>query len=91
MNRNACVFLAGLGSGIGLGMLLTPKSGPQTRSLIQEKASDGATYLRERGIEMRDAATDVIREGTRKVNKETEAVKAAVNAGKRAYDDTLRS
>jgi gas vesicle protein len=91
MNRDTFGFLIGLGAGVGLGMLLAPRSGEQTRSLIQEKAGDGAAYLRKRGTEVVDGAADAIRDGTGKVAKGAEAVRAAVEAGKRAYGEAIRS
>jgi gas vesicle protein len=89
--RNIFGFLTGLCAGVGVGILLAPDSGKETRSLIGKRAADGAAFLRQRGTEVRDAATEAIREGTRKVNKETDAVKAAVDAGKQAYSDSLQS
>ena len=91
MNRNMCGFLVGLGAGVGLGVLLAPRAGDKTRSLIRGKAADGAAYLRERGIEVRDAAAEAIRESTRQVNKGTDAIRTAVNAGKNAFRESIQS
>jgi gas vesicle protein len=91
MNRDMCGFLIGVGAGVGLGVLLAPRSGEKTRSLIRERATDGAEYLRQRGTDVHDAANDVIRESSRKITKGTEAVKAAVDAGKQAYTEAMQS
>jgi len=91
MNRNACGFLVGLGAGVGMGILLAPRAGEKTRSLIRRKAVDGASYLRERTTEVRDTAADVIREQAQKVSQGTEAVKAAVNAGRQAFIKSMHS
>ncbi len=91
MNRNAFGFLVGLSAGVGVGLLLAPRSGEKTRLLIQRKAVDGAAYLRDRGTEIRDAATDAIREKARRVNQGTEAVRAAVNAGRQAFAESINS
>ncbi len=40
-------FLAGLGLGIGLGVLFAPKSGEQTRSDLQSRANELANTARE--------------------------------------------
>jgi gas vesicle protein len=91
MNRNAFGFLVGLSAGVGVGLLLAPRAGEKTRLLIRRKAVDGAAYLRERGTEVRDAAADAIREQARKVTQGTEAVKAAVNAGRQAFTESMHS
>jgi gas vesicle protein len=91
MHQNAFGFLIGLGAGAGVGLLLAPRSGEKTRSLIRRKAVDGVSYLRERSAEVRDTAGDAIREQARKVSQGTEAVKAAVSAGRQAFTDSMHS
>jgi gas vesicle protein len=90
MNRTIG-FMAGLGAGVGLGMIFAPRSGIRTRVLMQRRATDGADYLRQRGSEVRSAAAEAIRDSTRKMTKGTEAVKAAVEAGKQAFSESLHS
>ena len=90
MNR-VCGFLTGMAAGAGLGLLLAPRSGVKTRSLIQRRANDSADYLRKRADDARDAAAEAIRDSTRKVAKGTEAVKAAVEAGKHAFTGAIHS
>ena len=91
MARDMFGFLIGLGVGVGLGVLLAPRSGERTRSLIRGKASAGAAYLRQQGSDACDAAADAINGGARRVTRETEAVKAAVAAGKQAYSEAIHS
>jgi gas vesicle protein len=81
-------FLAGMGAGIGLGLLFAPRSGDRTRAFIRQRAADGADYMRKRSEEFRDTAADALREGSRRMVKETEAVRAAVDAGRRAYSES---
>lgn len=90
MNR-VCGFLTGIGAGLGLGLILAPRSGERTRLLIRRRASDSADYLRQRSTDVRDAAADAVRDSTRKVAKGTEALKAAVEAGRQAYNQTIHS
>jgi len=90
MNR-VLGFLSGLGTGVGLGMMLAPRSGYRTRLLIQRRTKQGTDQLRQRATEVRDVAADAVRDGTNKVVKETEAIRAAVDAGKRAYSQAIRS
>jgi len=91
MNREIFGFLVGLGAGAALGILLAPRSGQKTRTLIREKANDGADYLRQRGTQVRDAAGDVIRGGADRVIKNANALKSAVDAGKQAYSESSQS
>jgi gas vesicle protein len=78
-------FMIGLGAGAGLGMLLAPRSGVRTRTLLRRNAHDTATLLRKRSTDLRDAAAEAIQDGARKIVKGTEAVQAAVEAGKQAF------
>ena len=87
MDRSIYGFLIGVGAGVCVGMLVAPRSGEKTRSLIRGKAREGAAYLRQRGSDVRDAAADTIRDGVRKVD----AVKAAVEAGKQAFSASIHS
>ena len=91
MTREAVRFVIGLGAGIGVGLLLAPRSGEKTRSILQGKATDGAAYLREQGERVRDAAAEAVRDSTQKVTTATEAVRAAVDAGKLAYTESIKS
>ena len=78
-------FMVGLGAGAGLGMLLAPRSGARTRTLLRRNAHNTAAVLRKRGTGLRDAAAEAIQDGARKIAKGTEAVQAAVAAGKQAF------
>jgi len=91
MNRDTYGFLIGLAAGAGLGILLAPRSGERTRLLLRRKARDGAAYLREQGSAVREATTDAIRDRSRKVVREADAVKAAVEAGRQAYSESIHS
>jgi|KBSMisStaDraftv2_1062788.scaffolds.fasta_scaffold3130827_2 gas vesicle protein len=90
MNR-AIGFLAGLGAGVSLGMIFAPRSGVRTRLLIQRRATDGADYLRQCGSEVRSAASEAIRDSTRRVTKGSEAVRAAMEAGRQAFTESIHS
>jgi hypothetical protein len=46
--RNAINFAAGIGLGIGVGMLLAPSKGEETRSSIAGKVQDFGDKVRER-------------------------------------------
>jgi YtxH-like protein len=46
--RNVLVFAAGVGVGIGAGMLLAPTSGEETRGAISDKVQDISDRVRDR-------------------------------------------
>jgi gas vesicle protein len=58
-------FLAGLGIGLGLGILFAPMSGEETRSNIRDRASDLA-----------DQAREAVDEGRERVTRGIQAVKS---------------
>ena len=78
-------FIAGLGIGLGtgilIGLLVAPKSGSETRYVIRRSAADGEEYLEKRSAEFRDTLKDMIKTVTRQRDNLT----AAIEAGKEAY------
>jgi len=46
--RDAMSFIAGVGLGVGIGMLFAPASGQETRELISEKVQKVGTRVRDR-------------------------------------------
>lgn len=57
-------FLAGLGIGIGLGILFAPMSGEETRENLSQRASDLA-----------DSARDLVGQGREKVRTTVSAIR----------------
>lgn len=82
MNDRIGGFCVGLSIGIGLGILLAPKSGRQTRSLIRDQAAHGADYVARTSAEIFGKASDLVKEGTEKIVQQGEALKTAVKAGR---------
>jgi len=78
-------FIAGLGIGLGagvlIGLLFAPKSGSETRDVIGKSAAEGEEYLEKRSAEFRDTLRDLIKAVTRQRDNLT----AAIEAGKAAY------
>ena len=90
MNRDGLAnFLLGLGVGVGLGMLFAPKSGEETRSMIRNKADEGADYLRKQGSELRDNAADLVDKGRYVISRQKETLNDAIEAGKQAYREKV--
>ncbi len=82
-------FLAGLGIGVGIGMLFAPKTGAETRQQIKTKAGEGKEYLKQRGGELKDQANDLIEKGREALSKQRDNLADAMEAGKQAYRDTV--
>ena len=91
MNYKECTlgFMIGLGCGVGIALLLTPKSGDETRSLIANKAREGADHLKHQVAGLRDSATDLLEKGRKEVERHKEGLQHAVEAGKKAYHESV--
>lgn len=104
-SRDVCandvlLFLAGAGIGVGLGMLLAPKSGQETRQAIRGKVDEGKDYLTRQGRDitrdvanrastLADKASHLAEKGRETVEKQRESVTAALDAGRQAYRETV--
>jgi len=84
-------FFLGLGLGVAVGVLFAPKSGAETRTLLRSKAQEGADYVKRRGVELRDQASDVIDRGKQTVSRHKDNLSAAVDAGRQAYRDAVNN
>lgn len=90
MDKNGLsAFLLGLGVGVGIGMLFAPKSGQETRDLIKNKANDSADYLKQRGNDLRQNASDWVDKGKDALNRQRDNLNDAMEAGKQAYRDAV--
>ena len=78
-------FLLGAGFGVGIGMLLAPKSGDKTRGLLKEKADEGKEYLKRLSSELRDSATDIIESGKEAIGRQKDAL-----GGRRGQQASVR-
>ena len=91
MNDRILGCCVGLGVGIGLGIMFAPKSGRQTRLLIRNQAADGADYIARTSAEIRDKASDLVKEGAETIVRQGGAIKTAVEAGRVAYEKASTS
>jgi gas vesicle protein len=90
MDKNGLsAFLLGLGVGVGIGMLFAPKSGRETREVIKNKTGEGADFLKARGAELKQTATEWVDKGKEAIGKQRDNIADAVEAGKQAYRDTV--
>lgn len=89
-------FVIGMGAGAAIAMLFAPRSGDETRAMLSEKAREGRRFAERRAREirdmagdkaaqLRDMASDVAERGKDVVNRQKNAVSAAVQAGKETY------
>jgi gas vesicle protein len=82
-------FLLGLGVGVGLGMLFAPKSGQETREIIKNKAGEGSDYLKQRGTELKQSASEWVDKGKDALGRQKDNISDAMEAGRQAYRDTV--
>jgi gas vesicle protein len=82
-------FLLGLGVGVGIGMLFAPKSGQETRELIKNKAGEGTDFLKQRGENIKQTATEWVDKGKEAIGRQKDNIAEAVEAGRQAYRDTV--
>jgi gas vesicle protein len=82
-------FLLGLGVGVGLGMLFAPKSGPETRNLIKTKAGEGTDYLKQRGSDIKQTASEWVDKGKEALGRQKENITDAMEAGRQAYREAV--
>jgi gas vesicle protein len=88
-NEGLTYFCVGAAVGVAAAVLLTPKSGSDTREYVTSKANSGVDYVKTRAEEARAAAADVLDKGKQAVKKQTDGMAAAVDAGKQAYRESL--
>lgn len=78
-------FFLGLGLGVAVGMLFAPKSGEETREFLRQKADEGTDFIKRRGEDLRESATEYVEKGRTVITKQRDNLSAAVDAGKAAY------
>ncbi len=82
-------FFLGLGLGVTVGLLVAPKSGPETREMLLAKADEGKDYLLRRTDDLKGSASDLVYKGRNVIFKKKDQMSAAVEAGKQAYREAL--
>ena len=89
MNGELRYFCFGTAVGVAAAILFTPKSGPKTRAYLNGKAADGVGYVKARVEDVRTSAMDALDRSKQAVKKQTDAVAAALDEGKQAYQEAL--
>ena len=90
-NKGLPYFFLGIGVGVAIGMIFAPKAGAETRTLIRNRANEGGDYLRRRGTQIREGATDLIDKGKGLVDRQREHLSSAMDAGRQAYREAVSS
>jgi gas vesicle protein len=90
MDKNGLsAFLLGLGVGVGIGMLFAPKSGQETRDFIKNKAGEGGDFIKQRGAEFKQTASEWVDKGKDALGRQKDNLSDAMEAGRQAYRDTV--
>ena len=55
-------FLTGLGAGVGLTLVLAPRSGAATRRIIGRKVDEGEEWIRDKAAEAQECVKDQLKE-----------------------------
>ena len=98
---NLTSFILGLGVGLGLSFLLTPRSGEENRQLIAEKTKEGVDYAAVAVGELKDQvqaqlsnaevmAQDLKGRVGDRVGSLKDRVQEALRAGQQAYREDLQ-
>lgn len=90
-NNKISYFFLGLGLGVAAGLLFAPQSGEETRVMLKNKADEGRDLLKRRSEELREQATDAVQRGKETVSRHRENLTSAMDAGKQAYRDALKT
>ena len=89
-NRVSYFFL-GLGLGVAVGVLFAPKSGAETRDFLRSKADEGTDYVKRRADDLRESAVEAVDRGKDTIRRHKENLSAAVDAGRQAYREAVKS
>jgi gas vesicle protein len=94
-------LLAGFGVGVAAAVLMAPRSGADTRNLIQQKAEAASNtvktkanetneYIKSRAAQAVDQTGQLVDRGREIFAKQKEQLVSAVEAGKQAYRESVQ-
>jgi gas vesicle protein len=86
---NVMAALTGLGIGAGLALLYAPESGPLLRRRILHRARGEARRLRQEAEELQLTAATLVERGREEAIRQRDGLVNAVEAGKRAYRESV--
>ena len=82
-------FVAGVGVGTVVALLLAPRTGEQTRKLIARKAEEGKEFVASKGKQLREQAEELVEKGKELASKQKERLAEVLEIGKEAAKSTL--
>ena len=83
MNKDHTLgFLVGFSVGVGMALLLAPKSGAKTRSMIAKTAREGSDYLKQQVSDLSDSTADLMGKARKEAVRAAEGLGDAAGAGK---------
>jgi gas vesicle protein len=85
LQRSLFALAAGLGAGVGLGILLAPKSGRDLRRAIGRKTGESVSAVADGAEQLQEHALGLAEKGWRAVEREKSRLGHAIDAGKTAY------
>jgi len=88
-NERFFAFLLGLSVGVGISLLVAPKSGRETRASIRDKAGEGTKYLRQRGAVVKQTAAAWVDKGKEALSRKKDRLTEAVESDKLAYREAV--
>jgi gas vesicle protein len=84
VSMKAGYFVAGVGIGAVVALLLAPKSGKESRKYIADKAEEGKDYVSAKGRELRKQAEGLVDKNKERVMRQKERLADALGAGLQA-------
>jgi gas vesicle protein len=87
VGEKAIFLILGGVIGAATALLLAPRSGPETRKLIMNKAREGADYVSTRSKSVADKTSEFVDRGKEMIQQKRDSLSAAFEAGKQAYRD----
>ncbi len=82
----ALAFLLGGAVGAGLAMLVSPRSGPETRELLRTKADVARDEAAKVADEVKEKAVELLEKSKELVEAKKAVVESALDAGKEAME-----
>lgn len=89
MSTKSAYFVAGIGLGAAVALLLAPQSGKQTRKQMVNKAEKGRDFVAAKGREFRSKTDDLVDKGKDLASKQKERLADAIQSGAEAARDTF--